>query len=316
MDFRTELVPKPEPHGSINYHSKVVLLGSCFAEHIGDKLDYHKFQMVQNPFGALFHPLALETSIINAINEKEYEIDDLIESQGLWCSFDAHSRLNSPDEDQVLNNLKLAVNRLHNGLKDATHLIISLGSAWAYRHISSDRLVSNCHKIPQKQFLKELSSVESISESLAGIIQLVKSLNSNIRIVFTISPVRHLKDGFIENNRSKSHLLAAVHDVVDALDKIHYFPSYEYMLDDLRDYRFYKEDLVHPSASAVEYIWQKFVETWFDKDVHDTMKTVDQIQKGIAHKPFHESSKEHVEFLDKLEGKKAVLLEQFPHMQF
>ena len=316
MEFRTELDPVAEPHGGIDYHSKIVLLGSCFAENIGDKLAYFKFQFLQNPFGVLFHPKALENCILNAINKKVYDASDLIKSQGLWCSYDAHSRLNDPDQEKVLQHLNRAVNELHEGLKTASHLVISLGTAWAYRHTSLDRLVANCHKVPQREFLKELSSVDSISESLDGIIQLVKSINQEVRIVFTVSPVRHLKDGFTENNRSKSHLLAAVHQLVEPRHKVHYFPSYEYLLDDLRDYRFYKEDMIHPNAIAVDYIWNKFVSTWLSPSVSEVMKTVDQIQKGSAHKPFHADSKEHMRFLEVLDEKKQSLMQQYPHMRF
>ena len=316
MNFRTELHAKQEPHGLIDYHSKIVLLGSCFAENIGKKLDYFQFQYLENPFGVLFHPSALEKVVVESINDKNYQTEDLIQNQGIWNSFDAHSRLSSPDQDITMSNLNEAIAKLKDALVNASHLVISLGSAWVYRHMASNRLVANCHKIPQKEFIKELSDVSSVTESLEGIIQLVKSVNKDLRIIFTVSPVRHLRDGFVENNQSKAHLLAAVHQVVDPRHKVHYFPSYEYMMDDLRDYRYYAEDMVHPNELAISYIWDKFVDTWLDSTTEPTMNEVEGIQKGIEHKPFHSDSDEHQAFLNKLNLKKERLIQEFPHMHF
>ena len=184
-----------------------------------------------------------------------------------------------------------------------------------YRYIETDTIVANCHKIPQKKFLKELLSVSEISESLARSISLIKSVNSDAAVIFTVSPVRHLKDGFIENTQSKSHLIAAIHTLVNEQD-VSYFPSYEIMMDELRDYRFYAEDMIHPNKTAINYIWRKFIDTWFSEETKSIMKEIDEIQKGLLHRPFHEDSKLHQQFLLKLEQKKSSLQERLPFINF
>ena len=173
----------------------------------------------------------------------------------------------------------------------------------------------NCHKIPQKKFSKELLSVVEINKSLETIISLLKSINKDINILFTVSPIRHLKDGFIENTQSKSHLIAAIHNIVDCKN-LSYFPSYEIMMDELRDYRFYSEDMIHPNKIAINYIWEKFTETWFGENSKSIMKEIELIQKGMAHKPFYENSENHQKFLQNLENKKDKIRIQFPFIHF
>ncbi|MGJ8760038.1 MAG: GSCFA domain-containing protein [Polaribacter sp.] len=316
MKLQTQIPLKQETRNPINYNSKVLLLGSCFSENIGDKLNYFKFQSNQNPFGILFHPKAIENLITNAINEKEYTATDLIFQNERWHCFDAHSYLSAADKNELLNNLNSAISSTNKNLKEASHLIITLGTSWVYRFIEDDTIVANCHKIPQKKFIKELLTVDKISESLEAIIVLLKSINKDIHILFTVSPVRHLKDGFIENTQSKSHLIAAVHNVVNHREKTHYFPSHEIMMDELRDYRFYAEDMVHPNKTAINYIWEKFVATWFSEETTLTMKEVDVIQKGLSHRPFNENSAQHQQFLKNLEVKKDKLKVQFPFINF
>ncbi|GAG96622.1 unnamed protein product, partial [marine sediment metagenome] len=188
--------------------------------------------------------------------------------------------------------------------------IITLGTAWVYRFIETNELVGNCHKVPQKKFLKELLSIDEIVVSLENIISLIKDFNPKTTILFTVSPVRHLKDGFIENSQSKAHLLAAIHQVIENTTsgaRIHYFPSYEIMLDDLRDYRFYKRDMIHPNLTAIDYIWEKFQQAWLDDKTTSIMKEVDTIQKGLAHIPFNPKSEQHQQFLKNLQHKIQVL---------
>ena len=316
MKLQTQIPLKKETRNLINYHSKILLLGSCFSENIGDKLDYFKFQSTQNPFGILFHPKAIENLISNAINEKEYLDNDLIFKNERWHSFDAHSSLSSSDNNKLLNNLNSAVTATNKQLKEATHIIITLGTSWVYRFIESDIIVANCHKIPQKKFLKELLSVAKITAILEAKIALLKSVNKDVNVLFTVSPVRHLKDGFIENTQSKSHLIAAIHNVIDARKNTHYFPSYEIMMDELRDYRFYAEDMIHPNKTAINYIWEKFTATWFSEDSKSTMKEIDVIQKGISHLPFNKESKQHQQFLKNLSIKKENIKKKLPSIIF
>lgn len=315
MKLQTKIPLKRATKNLIDYQSNVLLLGSCFSENIGNQLNYFKFQSTQNPFGILFHPKAIENLITNTSNKKVYSSDDLIYQNEIWHSFDAHSSLSSASENELLNKLNVAISLTNKKIKEASHIVITLGTSWVYRYIETDTIVANCHKIPQKKFLKELLSVSEISESLARSISLIKSINSDAAVIFTISPVRHLKDGFIENTQSKSHLIAAIHTLVNKQD-VSYFPSYEIMMDELRDYRFYAEDMIHPNKTAINYIWRKFIDTWFSEETKSIMKEIDEIQKGLLHRPFHEDSKLHQQFLLKLEQKKSSLQERLPFINF
>ncbi|EAQ42561.1 GSCFA domain-containing protein [Polaribacter sp. MED152] len=316
MKFQTTILLEKQSRNLIDYNSKILLLGSCFSENIGQKLDYFKLQNYQNPFGILFHPKAIEQFITDIINTKTFTKDDLIFQNERYHSFDAHSSLSEVDENMILNNLNSQIIATSKFLKNTSHLVITLGTAWVYRFIEDDKIVANCHKIPQKKFLKELLTITEISESLEAIISLVKNVNPDINLLFTVSPVRHLKDGFVENMQSKSHLISAVHEAIDKRNNIHYFPAYEIMMDELRDYRFYTEDMIHPNHTAIQYIWEKFTFTWFSENTKASLKEIDTIQKGIAHKPFNPKSKEHLKFLHNLSLKQELLTSKFPHISF
>lgn len=315
MKFRTE-IPVTNAHHSIDYDDNIILIGSCFTENIGDKLNYLKFNTMINPYGILFNPVALEKSLTEAINLKKYTKEDLYFFDDYWLSLNHHTRFSSENTEEVLSNINTNVEKFHEFLKTATHIIITLGTAWVYRFLDQDKIVANCHKIPQKKFTKELLTVEEVEESLQGIIALLKNYNKDITIIFTISPVRHLKDGFVENQRSKSHLISAVHRVVDPRKNLYYFPSYEIMMDDLRDYRFYDQDMVHPNSIAIEYIWEKFVATWLTENTQSIMKEVESILRDLHHKAFKASSDKHKKFLKNLQEKIAIFKEKYPKISF
>ena len=310
MNFRTNIQLKPE-RNQIDYDSKLLLFGSCFSENISKKLSYFKFNTVSNPFGILFNPIAIEHLITNAINLKKYTDSDIFQLNERWHSFDAHSDLSAIEKNELLQNLNTQISSTNKQISEASHIIITLGTAWVYRFIENDTIVGNCHKIPQKKFLKELLSTEEITASIENITTLVKSINPTVNITFTVSPVRHLKDGFVENAQSKSHLLTAIHQITSVKNKLHYFPSFEIMLDDLRDYRFYAKDMVHPNETAIEYIWEQFKIVWIDEKASSIMKEVETIQKGLTHKPFNPTSQQHQQFLFKLKDKKNRLFEQY-----
>ena len=315
MNFQTQIPIKKEDRNSISYDSKTLLIGSCFSENIGDKLAYYKFQSTQNPLGILFHPKAIENFITNTINEKEYSENDLIFQNERFHCFEVHSNVSSSSENEILENLNTAISSTNKKLKEASHILITLGTSWVYRFIETDKIVANCHKIPQKKFLKEILSIDEITESLDGIIALIKSINPAIKVIFTVSPVRHLKDGFVENQQSKSHLIAGIHQVLSS-QNVFYFPSYEIMMDELRDYRFYAEDMIHPNKTAINYIWERFVDTWISDEAKATMQEIETIQKGISHKPFHKNSEQHQQFLTNLETKKEKIKAVFPFINF
>tara|TARA_R110002072_G_scaffold1380_4_gene11594 strand:- start:14175 stop:15125 length:951 start_codon:yes stop_codon:yes gene_type:complete len=316
MNFQTHIPLSKETIYPIDYKSKVLLLGSCFSENIGGKFKYYKFQSQQNPFGILFHPKAIETFITNAINLKEYTDEDVFFFNERWHCFDAHSEMSSSSKEELLQNLNDAIQHTNQQINETSHIIITLGTSWTYRFIETDTTVANCQKVPQKKFLKELLLVDEISESLESIIALVKDVNPSINIILTVSPVRHLKDGFVENQQSKSHLIAAIHQVVEPRKKLFYFPSYEIMMDELRDYRFYKEDMIHPSKTAIDYIWEKFCEAWIDDESKNTMNKVDSIQKRMNHRPFNPNSKEHQNFLQTIQKDILTLQKSNPRISF
>lgn len=316
MKLQTKIPLAEQKFNRIDYNSKVLLLGSCFSENIGEKFEYYKFLNCVNPLGILFHPLAIEKLITRAINKAYYTEEDLHYSNEQWCCLEAHSKLNNIVKDDLLSNLNKAIEQTNQQIQDSTHIIITLGTSWVYRYISSDSIVANCHKLPQKQFLKELLSIEEITESLEAIISIVKSVNPNITFLFTVSPVRHIKDGFIENTQSKSHLIAATHQVIEPRNHIYYFPSYEIMMDELRDYRFYNTDMLHPNAVAIDYIWEKFKNVWLNKDTLIVLARIASIQLKKAHRPFNSNSQAHQEFLSKLQLEIDEICAKFPHISF
>ena len=316
MLLQTQIPIQRQKQNLIDYNSKILLLGSCFSENIGNKLSYYKFQTSQNPYGILFHPKAIEKLVDNVIQQKEYTEDDIFFHNERWHCFDTHSNLSATTKQELIDNLNQNTASTFEVLQKASHVIITLGTAWIYKHINSGNTVANCHKIPQKEFSKEILSIDEIQNSLQNICSLISSLNPNATLIFTVSPVRHIKDGFIENQRSKAHLVSAIHQLKEKNNSVRYFPSYEIMMDELRDYRFYKEDMIHPNQTAIHYIWEKFTNTWFSKHTIDTMQKVEEIQKGLAHKPFNPNSEAHQKFLKKLAQKKETLIKVFPHMSF
>ena len=316
MKLQTNISIKEQDDNLIDYHSKILLLGSCFSENIGNKLSYYKFQSKQNPFGILFHPKAIENLISRAIKDELYTEKELTFNNERWHCLDAHSSISAADKNVLLKNLNSALIHTKKQLKEATHVFITLGTSWVYRYLETNAIVANCHKIPQKEFSKELLSVAEVSKTLEQCIALLKSINKTVSVTFTVSPVRHLKDGFIENTRSKAHLIAAIHTVINSENNTYYFPSYEIVMDELREYRFYNEDMLHPNTTAINYIWEKFVSSWFSIVAQDTMQEVETVQRGISHRPFNEKSEQHQQFLRKLDIKKGNLLLRFPFLKF
>lgn len=307
MLFRTE-VPINKSDSPIDYESKITSIGSCFSKHIGDLLSYYKFNIAVNPFGILFHCSAIKNTIKNAIEEKVYTEADIFFHNEQWHCFEAHSKLSHTSKENLINLLNKIISNTNEQLQTTTHLLITLGTAWVYKHKRTNQIVANCHKVPQKEFSKQLLSVAEITDDLWQIVELAKQINPKIRIVFTVSPVRHLKDGFIENQQSKSHLLTAVHQVLKA-ENTSYFPSYEIMMDELRDYRFYKEDMLHPNQTAINYIWEKFTNSFIADSVIPILKEVKAVQKALQHKPFNPKSEKHQLFLKSVEKKIETLRE-------
>lgn len=318
MKLQTKVPLKPSTF-QIDYSSKLLLLGSCFAEHIGNKFTYYKMQAATNPFGILFHPQAITQLVKNAVLEQEYTEEDIFNQNERWHSFNAHSVLSTPLKQELLQNLNTAVTKTKSTLDTATHVVITLGTAWVYKHLELNKVVANCHKVSQKAFEKQLLTVTEIETSLQELITMVKRVNVNAKFIFTVSPVRHIKDGFVKNQRGKSHLLTAVHNIIELEENrgnAFYFPSYEIMMDELRDYRFYKEDMVHPSKLAVDYIWEKFSDVWLTKKALETTEKVGAVQRGLQHRPFNPESEEHQKFLKNIQEKITYLQKEYPFISF
>ncbi len=290
------------------------MIGSCFSENIGNKFEYFKYNIRVNPFGILFNPKAIENFILNSINKKEFSEKDIFYNNERWHSFNAHSSLSSVNKNELLQNLNKNIQQTNEQLKNATHIIITLGTSWVYKYLKTDKIVANCHKIPQKEFSKEILLIDEITESLKNINNLIHSVNKEVTIIYTVSPVRHIKDGFIENQRSKAHLISAIHNVVS--ENIYYFPSYEIVMDELRDYRFYAEDMLHPNTTAINYIWERFSEVWLTQSEENIRKEIDVIQKGLQHRPFNENSEEYLKFLENLNKKKENIFKILPFIKF
>nr|WP_309756203.1 GSCFA domain-containing protein [Flavobacterium sp.] len=316
MYFRTQ-IPIPKSSHRIDYYSKIMSLGSCFAVNMAEKLDYFKFQNSCNPFGILFHPLAIEKLIDFAVSEKQFTENDIFFHNERWHCFDVHSDLSNSSKEELLKSLNSILESTNQQITESTHSIITYGTSWVYRNLERDSIVANCHKMPQKQFRKELLSVEEIEKSIANTIKLIHSVNTNCTTIFTVSPVRHIKDGFVENQWSKANIISALHKTFDfRLSKINYFPSYEIMMDELRDYRFYAEDMLHPNQVAIDYIWKRFVETTISETTFATMEEVESIQKSLSHKPFNPNSESHLKFESKVREKITTLENQYSFMKF
>ena len=315
MQLQT-IVPIAPLVRKISYQSQIVSVGSCFSVNMAQKFRRFQFRNSVNPLGILFHPEAISNLVRFAVDEKEFTEADVFLHNEIWSSFDAHSDLNELEQEDILDKLNAKIAVFRENIRSATHFIVTLGTAWVYRHKETGKRVANCHKLPQQQFAKELLSVTEIATSLNEIKQHIVTLNPDIQLVFTISPVRHIKDGFVENQRSKAHLIAALQQFLDENPEAYYFPSYEIVMDELRDYRFFEKDLLHPNELAIDYIWERFTENCIEPKVIPTMKMVDEVQKGLAHKPFNPYSDAHQQFLDKLAQKLDLLLDEFPFMSF
>ncbi|MGB1308381.1 MAG: GSCFA domain-containing protein [Oceanihabitans sp.] len=321
MILQTKIPLKKQERNLIDYSANVFLLGSCFSENIGDKFHYFKFQNAVNPFGILFHPIAIETLVANALDSKKYTEEDIFFNNEQWLCFDAHSKLSNASKETLLKQLNNSLKNTSQQITNAKHIIITLGTAWVYKNKETQKIVANCHKVPQKEFTKELLPVAVILDSLRCMVSKIKNVNSKAIIIFTVSPVRHVKDGFIENTQSKSHLITAIHQLLKEQsasnnEQSFYFPSFEILLDELRDYRFYKKDMIHPNETAIQYIWERFLDVWISQSAKSIMKEVEIIKKGLQHKAFNKESKAHQNFLKQLKERQDSLSKKVPHIKF
>ncbi|MBN9297154.1 MAG: GSCFA domain-containing protein [Filimonas sp.] len=314
MQFQVPIHIKPlEPR--ITYRDKILLIGSCFTEHIGNFLIEQKFDALQNPNGILFDPVSVCNSLVSYIQNKQYEEKDLFYLNECWHSWQHHSRFSGLDKQQVLQQINASQQQAHTFLKQADWLVITLGSSFLYKLAENYVPVANCHKAPAQTFIKHLSTIEETVTALDGTLHQLFHFNPSLKIVFTISPVRHIRDGVIENNRSKARLLEATHHLVNKFDKLYYFPAYELVIDVLRDYRFYDIDLVHPNYPATQFVLEHFAANCLDADAAALMEEVKKIVIARKHKAFNPASQQHKKFLAATLDKIKALQEQYPFLQ-
>ena len=314
MELRRELFIK-EFSEQLELGEKIMLSGSCFTEHLGERFIQNHFPVLQNPNGIIFNPVSICKSITSYISNKKYSREDIFFQKEWWTSWEHHTSFSHFDPELLLQKINQSQQQAHEFLKSANWLIITLGSAFVYQ-LENGEVVANCHKVPADKFRKKLMTVDDVLTSLDNLLYRLFMFNPGLRIIFTISPVRHLRDGFVENNRSKAVLVQAVHHLVEKFSRLYYFPAYELIIDDLRDYRFYAEDMVHPNYLATDYVWEKFTEACITRSSREIMKEINQVNAAKAHKPFQPDSEAHKLFRKKYLDKVLVLQEQYPHLDF
>ena len=314
MDFRLEFDPKPL-FQKIAIEDSIMLMGSCFTEHMHEKFYKYKFNALQNPHGVLFNPTSISNAILAYKNLDLVEKESLFLNQGLWNHWSFHSSRSKTYALEAADFMNQNIKAGYNFLKKADWLIITFGSAFVYE-INKHGVVANCHKIPANKFNKRMLQVDEIVESYGSMINEIKEFNPNLKIIFTVSPVRHSREGFVENNRSKAALILSIDKLVSTYLNCYYFPSYELVIDDLRDYRFYAEDMVHPNYLATQYVWEKFAVSCIDGKSREIFKELDHLNNALKHRPLHPDSEEHKKFLLKFASVVESLKQRFPTLDF
>ncbi|GAC1449823.1 MAG: GSCFA domain-containing protein [Chitinophagaceae bacterium] len=322
MDFQLPInIPAfPDP---ISYRDNILLIGSCFTEHIGNKLQDMKFNVLQNPNGILFDPYSVAASLVSYVQNKQYTAEDLFYLDELWQSWQHHSIFSHISKEECLQQINVSQNKAHAFLKNASCIIITLGSSFSYR--LTDQApgsvgrgvgggVANCHRAPAQWFRKHMMGIDETSAALDNCIHRLFHFNPGLKIIFTVSPVRHIRDGVTENNRSKARLIETVHHLVNKFDCLYYFPAYELVIDVLRDYRFYDIDMVHPNYPATEFVMEKFIQNCIDEPSRQVMEEVKKIVTARKHKAFQPATNAHKQFLSAHFEKAKDLQKRYPFL--
>ncbi len=314
-NFRTKLRPLSYPF-KINHHKSSLCLGSCFAEHMGKRLSKYQFPILINPFGILYNPISIADQLKRVLEEEHYKAGELFEQQGLWHHFLFHSRFSGRNKSQTLSTMNEQLQQTGLFLKQANQLIITLGTARVFIDKRKQEIVANCHKLPANHFERKLLTVEECSSALAPVFEKIKIKNPNLNIILTVSPIRHTRDGLLENQQSKSTLLLTCTSLQKQYDYVHYFPAWEIMMDDLRDYRFYDSDMIHPNETAIDYIWNYFKAGLISEDTIALMGKLDKIIQASQHRPFQVESDAHQFFLRKQLEEIEKINQAFPFLKF
>jgi hypothetical protein len=316
MSFRTQLDITKSTF-DINHEHKICLLGSCFSDNIGHKLINAGFDALANPLGTVFNPISISKLLRFVSGEISIEEADIHEVRGIFNHPDFHSNMAGLSVSECYDNIQIALDKTRNFLNHTDFVFITLGTSIAYWDKDSGLLVSNCHKRPSSDFAKVNIDIEQGQKSIINAIKSCDKIGSEKKYILTVSPVRHIKDGIIENSRSKARLISMVENIVSEFsEKVFYFPSYEWMVDDLRDYRFYGQDMIHPSDVAVDYIWEKFIDHYMISEGRELVKNVVSVRNALNHIPFNPKSDEFIEFKANTESKAMALKEKLPWIEW
>lgn len=313
MEFRTK-VELPVGQWEIDHASRLMLWGSCFSEHIGSRLSAYKFNCDVNPYGILYNPLSIARALSELMAEKVYTPDDLICHNGEWHSLMHHGSFSSSAPEECLESINGRCREAGKHLAEADWLLFTWGTARVYEWNADGQVVGNCHKLPEKLFTRRLLDPAEIVARYEELLGELHEKRPSLQVLFTVSPIRHARDGMHGNQVSKAVLLLAAEQLCERLPYCHYFPAYEILMDELRDYRFYADDMLHPSSVAVDYVWECFTATCFSSSARQVMKAWEEIRRGLAHRPFHAEGEAYQRFLRQILLKIEQLKEKFPYL--
>lgn len=287
----------------VTYRHRLAMIGSCFTENIGSRLKERGFRLCLNPSGIIYNPVSIATTLEAILQRQLPEASDLHCHEGKWFSYEFHGHFAHPDKERCLEQIREARRHAASFFQELDYLLISPGTAWIYRLKESGKVVANCHKVPQQQFVKELLSAEEVTAAFGELLRSLRIQLPELKVIFTLSPVRHVRDGVEEDRLSKSILRYALHQCVEKDPQAYYFPAYELLTDDLRDYRFYGKDLVHPNELAQEYIWSHFREACIGQSEYGLMEEMEKLNAAVHHRPLHPDTEAHRKFIRSQEEK-------------
>ena len=316
MEIYRTVLDAVKSNDEIAHQNKLLSMGSCFSENIGERLLDYKFSVIVNPYGILFNPVAIAQSLRQIIDNRKFSESDIFYYNQRWQSFFHHGRFANVDKSVCLNDINTAIKQTHQHIQNLGYLMLTLGTANVFVHKKSNQIVANCHKVPSSEFERKRLAINEITADFEPIFNQLKTINPNLKIIFTVSPVRHIRDGLVENQRSKATLLLAVDELVKEYDFVSYFPAYELVLDDLRDYRFFKDDMIHPSKLAIDYVWDYFKKTYFSEKTSELNRQIDRLIQAKNHRPFEERSESHQKFIQNQIQKIRQLEKQFSFLNF
>ncbi|MFN8237462.1 MAG: GSCFA domain-containing protein [Chitinophagales bacterium] len=307
MEFR-KVIPISKSSFFIHHRDEIILMGSCFTENIGEKLRYYGFNITKNPFGIIYNPVSIFQNLDSIIQRKKYTTSDLMKRNDLYISLDHHGSYSDTDQERLLHTINSEVEHAYNRFTSSNYIMFTLGTSFIYRHTASGNIAANCHKLPNTQFEKKLLTTDEIKSAFRHI----KPHLAGKTIIFTVSPVRHWRDGAVQNQRSKSILIESIHQIIEENDNCFYFPAYEIMMDELRDYRFYDEDMLHPNQTAVNYIWERFCQTYFDAPTQEIIEKIHKLRLMVQHRIKHSNTAEQAAFEQQKDLQIAAFQIDFP----